>query len=81
MMKYYKEMADRVPAEYKEQVTLAVNRTYRVISIDPKDMDYLFHVYNKFVNQYTTEDRNCRSCRTKVIGKMRQVVEYWNNGE
>ena len=72
------ELGSRIPEEYKAQVIATVNRTYRVLSIDPNDMDYLFNVYNNFVNHYEPERRNCPACRTKVVGKMRQIVQYWN---
>ena len=74
------ELAIRIPEEYKTQVIAAVDRTYRVLSIDPVDMDYLFHIYNNFVNHYEPERRNCPACRTKVVGKMRQIVNYWRDG-
>ena len=74
------ELATRIPEEYKTQVMATVNRTYRVLSIDPVDMDYLFHIYNNFVNHYEPERRNCPACRTKVVGKMRQIVNYWLDG-
>ena len=74
------ELATRIPEEYKTQVMAAVDRTYRVLSIDPVDMDYLFHIYNNFVNHYEPERRNCPACRTKVVGKMRQNVNYWRDG-
>jgi len=70
------ELASRVPQEYKEQVMATVDRTYRVLSIDPSDMDYLFNIYNNFVNNYEPERRNCPACRTKVVGKMRQIVQF-----
>lgn len=75
------ELAARIPDEYKAQVIATVNRTYRVISIDPMDMDYLFYIFNNFVNHYEPERRNCPACRTKVVGKMRQIVQYWNENE
>lgn len=75
------ELAARIPQEYKAQVTATVNRTYRVLSIDPMDMDYLFNIFNNFVNHYEPERRNCPACRTKVVGKMRQIVQYWNENE
>ena len=75
------ELAARIPEEYKTQVMTAVDRTYRVLSIDPVDMDYLFHIYNNFVNHYEPERRNCPACRTKVVGKMRQIVQYWRDGQ
>jgi hypothetical protein len=75
------ELADRIPDEYKEQVMATVDRTYRVLSIDPSDMDYLFFVYNNFVNHYEFERRNCPACRTKVVGKMRQIVQFWRDGQ
>ena len=74
------ELSTRIPEEYKAQVMAAVDRTYRVLSIDPVDMDYLFHIYNNFVNHYEPERRNCPACRTKVVGKMRQIVNYWRDG-
>ena len=74
------ELATRIPEEYKTQVMAAVDRTYRVLSIDPVDMDYLFHIYNNFVNHYEPERRNCPACRTKVVGKKRQIVNYWRDG-
>jgi hypothetical protein len=74
------ELADRIPDEYKTQVMATVDRTYRVLSIDPSDMDYLFQIYNNFVNHYEPERRNCPACRTKVVGKMRQIVQFWRNG-
>ena len=46
------ELASRIPEEYKEQVMATVDRTYRVITIDPSDMDYLFHIYNNFISYY-----------------------------
>jgi len=73
------ELASRVPQEYKEQVMATVDRTYRVLSIDPSDMDYLFQIYNNFVNNYEAERRNCPACRTKVVGKMRQIVQFWRD--
>ena len=75
------ELASRIPQEYKEQVMATVDRTYRVLSIDPVDMDYLFFVYNNFVNHYEFERRNCPACRTKVVGKMRQIVQFWRDGQ
>jgi len=74
------ELSTRIPEEYKAQVMATVDRTYRVLSIDPVDMDYLFHIYNNFVNHYEPERRNCPACRTKVVGKMRQIVNYWRDG-
>jgi len=71
------ELASRIPEEYKEQVIASVDRTYRVLSIDPSDMSYLFYIYNNFVNHYEPERLNCPACRTKVVGKMRQIVQYW----
>jgi hypothetical protein len=44
-------------------------------------MDYLFNVYNNFVNHYEPERRNCPACRTKVVGKMRQIVQFWRDGQ
>lgn len=75
------ELAARIPNEYKEQVMATVDRTYRVLSIDPNDMDYLFNIYNNFVNNYEPERRNCPACRTKVVGKMRQIVQFWRDGQ
>ena len=75
------ELADRIPEEYKTQVMATVDRTYRVLSIDPSDMDYLFQIYNNFVNHYEPERRNCPACRTKVVGKMRQIVQFWRDGQ
>jgi hypothetical protein len=75
------ELASRIPNEYKEQVMATVDRTYRVLSIDPSDMDYLFFVYNNFVNHYEFERINCPACRTKVVGKMRQIVQFWRDGQ
>jgi len=71
------ELASRIPEEYKEQVIASVDRTYRVLSIDPSDMSYLFYIYNNFVNHYEPERLNCPACRTKVVGKMRQIVQFW----
>ena len=73
------ELAARIPDEYKTQVIATVDRTYRVLSIDPSDMDYLFQIYNNFVNNYEPERRNCPACRTKVVGKMRQIVQFWRD--
>jgi hypothetical protein len=73
------ELASRIPDEYKTQVIATVDRTYRVLSIDPSDMDYLFQIYNNFVNNYEPERRNCPACRTKVVGKMRQIVQFWRD--
>jgi hypothetical protein len=73
------ELAARIPNEYKTQVMATVDRTYRVLSIDPVDMDYLFQIYNNFVNNYEPERRNCPACRTKVVGKMRQIVQFWRD--
>jgi hypothetical protein len=73
------ELAARIPDEYKTQVMATVDRTYRVLSIDSSDMDYLFQIYNNFVNNYEPERRNCPACRTKVVGKMRQIVQFWRD--
>jgi len=73
------ELASRIPDEYKTQVMATVDRTYRVLSIDQSDMDYLFNIYNNFVNNYEPERRNCPACRTKVVGKMRQIVQFWRD--
>jgi hypothetical protein len=75
----WEELAARIPDEYKTQVMATVDRTYRVLSIDPVDMDYLFQIYNNFVNNYEPERRNCPACRTKVVGKMRQIVQFWRD--
>jgi|GEM_PF-2771520 len=73
------ELASRIPQEYKTQVMATVDRTYRVLSIETSDMDYLFQIYNNFVNNYEPERRNCPACRTKVVGKMRQIVQFWRD--
>jgi hypothetical protein len=73
------ELAARIPEDYKSQVMATVDRTYRVLSIDSSDMDYLFQIYNNFVNNYEPERRNCPVCRTKVVGKMRQIVQFWRD--
>jgi hypothetical protein len=73
------ELAARIPNEYKTQVMATVDRTYRVLSIETSDMDYLFQIYNNFVNNYEPERRNCPACRTKVVGKMRQIVQFWRD--
>ena len=76
----YAVLSERIPEEQRQQVVEAVNRTYRSITPNWVDMTFLFEVWNaNIAPTREPENMNCRGCRSKVIGKYREIVKTWEN--
>jgi hypothetical protein len=67
-----------IPAEIRPDVSEVVNRTRNQFQFTNTDLTYLFEVYNRYIAPATEpENMGCSGCRTKVIGKMREMVTLW----
>ena len=72
--------AKSIPAEVRPDCIIALERNAAKLSWDRQDLEFLFTVYNRYVApKGEPEDVNCGGCRTKVIGKMRQYANIWQN--
>lgn len=75
----FTSISDKIPETEREAVTAAVNRMYGLPPTQP-DMETLFRVWNTYVSPAEPQDIGCRGCRTTVVGKLRNVVKLWENG-
>lgn len=71
---------DNIPLEVRPDVIEALTRNRDKINWDYQDLQFLFHVYNRYVAPAgEPEDMNCGGCRTKVIGKLRMFSQRWTS--
>lgn len=67
-----------IPAEIRPDVCEVVTRTRNQFQFSSTDLEYLFEVYNRFIAPASDpENIGCSGCRTKVIGKLREMVALW----
>jgi len=67
-----------IPEEIRPDLRDVVNRTRKQFQFNQPDLAYLFEVYNRYIAPPTDpEDMACGGCRTKVIGKLREMVALW----
>ena len=69
-------LSDKIPVEEREAIKQAVANTYRQ-QPTLEDMTTMFRVWNTYVTPDEPQDMNCRGCRTRVVGKLRNVVTLW----
>ena len=69
-------LSSKIPESEREAIKLAVANTYRQTP-SWEDMTTMFRVWNTYVSADEPQDINCRGCRTKVVGKLRNVVQLW----
>lgn len=70
-------LAEKIPDDKVQAVVDATNRTYGALSLNWEDVTFLFQIWNThFAPANEPEDMNCKGCRTKVIGKFRNIVKY-----
>jgi len=65
-----------IPDQIRGDVAEVVDRTRATLSFTRPDIEYLFQVYNRYIAR-EPEDVNCGACRTKVVGKLRVMVDEW----
>ena len=77
--KMQKNMAAGIPEEYKEPIIKAILEI-RKTRMSEENSKVLYEVYNTYVVPYKKKDykRNVK-CRQMVLGKMRQIADFWNN--
>ena len=75
----FAHIAAKIPESEQAAVIEAVNRTYR-LTPDWQDIETLFRVWNTYITPEEPQDMGCRGCRTRVIGRLRNVVQIWENG-
>lgn len=74
----FEYLSAKIPENEREAVRTAVLSTYRNTPT-LSEMETMFRVWNTYVSPDELQDMNCRGCRTKVIGKLREVVKLWGN--
>lgn len=77
--KMQKNMAAGIPQEYKALIIEAVLEI-RKTRMTEENSKVLYEVYNSFVVPYKKKHykKNVK-CRQMVLGKMRQIADFWNN--
>lgn len=75
----FQHLADLIPEQERADLIEAVNRTYLSPTLNWEDVKLIFRIWNNHVSPTEPQDMNCRGCRSKVIGKLRNVVELWKN--
>jgi len=75
----FTSISDKIPGEERESVTAAVNRMYGREPTQP-DMETLFRVWNTYISPEEPQNIGCRACRSTVVGKLRNVVKLWEDG-
>lgn len=75
----FARLSDMIPLDEREAVVKAVTNTYRNTPTH-EDMSTMFRVWNTYVSADEPQDMTCRGCRTRVVGKLREVVKLWSNG-
>ena len=73
--------AERIPKEIHKDITEVVQRMLPFMPrvMNYKDLEYLFEVYNKYIEPYNKQNIDCGACRSKVMGIFRQMVRLWTN--
>ena len=74
----FEHLSSKIPENERDVVRSAIINTYRN-TLTTEEMTTLFRVWNTYVTPDELQDMNCRGCRTKVIGKLREVVKLWAN--
>lgn len=73
--------AERIPKEIHQDIIEVVTRMLpfmpRVMRIE--DLEYLFEVYNKYIEPYNKQTIECGACRSKVMSLFRQIVKIWTS--
>lgn len=72
----FEYLSDKIPVEERDAIKAAVANTYRQ-QPSLEDMTTMFRVWNTYVSPDEPQDMNCRGCRTRVVGKLRNVVKLW----
>jgi hypothetical protein len=75
---------NRIPEEIKQDVIDTVDSIQPFKpNISVANRDYLFEVYNKYVNPTHNEDieSGCSDCLLKVVGSIELIVKGWKAKE
>lgn len=73
----FQHTADLIPAHERPALIQAVDRTYGALQISQQDLELMFRVWNTYVSPLEPENINCKGCRTKVVGKLRNITPIW----
>lgn len=76
----FTRLSEMIPENERDAVKTAILNTYRNTPTH-EEMTTLFRVWNTYVTPDEPQDINCGGCRTKVVGKLRNVVKLWENGD
>ena len=77
----FASIAEKIPDSEKPALIQAVNNTYRVLTPAWEDMELLFRIWNTYVSPGEPQDIGCGGCRTRGVGKLRNVVKMWTDGD
>lgn len=75
----FARLSEMIPENERDSVKAAIIKTYRNQHTQ-SEMATIFRVWNTYVSPDEPQDMHCRGCRTKVVGKLRQVVKLWEDG-
>lgn len=70
-----------LPDDVLPDVVEVVERTRAQIQFARPDIEYLFTVYNRYLNSREPQDINCGGCVTRVVGWLRAAVTEYNQDQ
>lgn len=74
--------ANNIPLSIRPDVVDVIDRTRNQFQFNQPDIAYIFEVYNRYIApKNEPENIDCGGCRTKVVGKMRELVTMWKENE
>lgn len=71
-----------IPPDIRPDLVKVIDRTRQAVRFTAPDVAYMGEVWNRYIAPAREpEDMNCAGCRTKVIGKLRRMVDLWKEYE
>lgn len=75
----FEHLSQLIPENERDAVKSAILKTYRNQHTQ-SEMETIFRVWNTYVTPNEQQDINCRGSRSKVVGKLRNVIKLWEDG-
>lgn len=69
-----------IPEEIRPDLAEVIDRTRGAVKFSGQDIAYLGEVWNRYIAPAREpEDMNCAGCRSKVVGKLRTMIDLWRD--
>ncbi len=76
----FARLSEMIPENERDAVKAAIINTYRNTPTQ-EEMTTIFRVWNTYITPDEPQDMYCPACRTKVVGKLRNAIKIWENGD